>query len=358
MTQATKPRTATRISLAGAVVLAALAAGLVACGGGSSDTTADSSTALAEPGSPEPGTFQLGLTQWIGYAPFFIAEDKGYYGDLGLDANIRFFGTEDQRNTALGGGKLDGANSMGTQALVLEDAGIPVKIVQVQDVSLTADAILAGPGIDSVSDLKGKKVAYEPGGGSSELMFLDALKLNGMSPDDVEGVPIPASDSAAALIAGKVDAAVTYEPYISEAVASGTASGIKKIFTAGDDRGLVADVLVVPEDVASEKPNQIVALLRAWDDGLNFYKQNTEAGQKMTANAFGVSPEDLRSSFDGVEFYDTKQSADLLNGEYLDILNKLNELAVEAGMIPHELDQETLESMIDPTFSEAAANRN
>lgn len=340
------------IQLAAAVALAAMTVGFAACGGGSSDTAGTD----ANGGSTE--TFNLGLTQWIGYAPFIIADDKGFYQDFGLDVNTRFFGTEDQRNTALGGGKLDGASSMGTQALVLADAGIPVKIVQVQDVSMTADAILAGPGIDSVSDLAGKKVAYEPGGGSSELVFLDALKLNGMTPDDVEGVPIAASDSAAALIAGKVDAAVTYEPYISEAVATGSTSGIKKIFTAGDDPGLVADVLVVPESVTTDKSDALTNLLRGWDEGLNFYDQDTKAGQAITAASFGVKPEDLASSFDGVKFYDSAQSADLLNGKYLEILSKLNEFAVEAGMISDELDQETLESMIDPSFSEAAAADN
>ena len=95
-------------------------------------------------------------------------------------------------------------------------AGLPVKIVTLLDFSLSADAIVAGKDIASVADLKGKQVAFEEGT-TSDILLNYALASHGMTLADIEPVPMPAADAGSALIAGRVPAAVTYEPYISAA---------------------------------------------------------------------------------------------------------------------------------------------
>src|SRR5699024_7651809 len=148
-------------------------------------------------------------------------------------------------NSALASGQIDAASIATHTAMAMVAAGLPVKIVLILDVSLKADAILAGKGVDSISDLEGRQVAFEEGT-TSDILLKYALARNGLSIDDVKPVPMPASNAGSALIAGRVPAAVTYEPYLTAAMAQN--SDIKEIFTAGENPGLVSDVLMVRDD--------------------------------------------------------------------------------------------------------------
>ena len=71
--------------------------------------------------------------------------------------------------------------------------------------------------VTDIKGLKGKQVAYEEGT-TSDILLNYALAQNGMTIADIEKVPMPASDAGAALIAGKVPVAVTYEPYLTLAM--------------------------------------------------------------------------------------------------------------------------------------------
>jgi NitT/TauT family transport system substrate-binding protein len=332
--------------LAGVLLVA-----VAACG--SSD---DPDEEVAVPGEPESGEFEMGVVSWIGYGPWYVAEDQGFFTEQGLDGvEITNFATDRERDAALAGGRAQAANVAGHTALIMAEAGLPIKIVLLEDVSLEADAIIAGPGIDSVADLAGKKVAYEEGA-TSDILLRYALSQEGMTieDDDIEVVPLPASDAGAAAIAGRVDAAVTYEPYISQAVAED--SGFKVLYTAAEKPGLISDVFVVPDDVVAERPGQIDALLRAWDQGVSQYRTDTAATQQVIADGIGAGDlpaADLEAQFDGVEFYDTQESAEALNGEYRETLEEIKTVATDAGLIQGTVD---VDDLIDPQFVDAVAN--
>ncbi len=63
---------------------------------------------------------------------------------------------------------------------------------------------------------------------------------------------MPASDAGAALIAGRVPVAVTYEPYLTLAMQQN--DKVKMIYSAGEDPGLISDVFVVREEFLNDKP--------------------------------------------------------------------------------------------------------
>jgi NitT/TauT family transport system substrate-binding protein len=192
-------------------------------------------------------------------------------------------------------------------------AGLPVKIIMIVDVSTAADAVLAAKDIQSIKDLKGKAVAFEQGS-TSDILINHALEANGMSIVDIQPVPMPASDVGGALIAGRVPAAVTYEPYISAARAQN--KDIRVLFTAGDEPGLISDVLIVREEVLKSRPGQVVALLKAWDAALVDYGAGTEQGRAIIAESVGSNAAELQSAFDGVQFYSLKQNRSDLTGTF------------------------------------------
>ena len=167
--------------------------------------------------APAATTVRIGTQPWIGYGPWWIAQEKDIFAKYGIEAEMLDFVTDTEVNAAFASGNMDVANVATHTAIKLFANGVDLKVVLLEDVSTTADAILAPSAISTIADLAGKTVAYEEGS-TSDLLLNYALAENNMKLSDIVAAPMPAADAGAALIAGQVDAAVTYEPYISEAI--------------------------------------------------------------------------------------------------------------------------------------------
>lgn len=289
--------------IAAVVALIALTFAMTGCGGGG-----------------ETKTLRMGIEPWIGYGPWWVADAKGFDKEHGVDIEITNFSTDADINTAFAAGRIDAENLATHTGVRFLGSGVDLKFVLFEDVSRTADAILAGPDIQSVKDLAGKKVAFEEGT-TSDILLRYALAQNGMSIDDVNVVPIPASDAGSAAIAGRVDAAVTYEPYLTAALKEG--NGFHLVYSAGEQPGLISDLLAVNPEYASENGDAIVAALQAWGDAMDFYNSNTEEAQAIIAEKVGAKPEELKESFAGVDLYDLKTSQDFINSQWLPLADQV-----------------------------------
>jgi len=330
-------------------LVASLALVVAACGGGATPSPSAAPTAAATPTpaglpTPEAGTFRMGTEPWLGYGPWWVADSKGLFKLNGVDTKISMFTTDDEINAALVAGQIDGANIATHTALRLKAAGTPIKIVLVLDQSNEADAILAGPGIQSIADLKGKKVAYEEGT-TSDILLRYALAQNGMTLDDIVKVPTPAADAGAAAIAKRVDAAVTYEPYLTSALNQD--KDFKLLYTAKERPGIIGDVFAVREDVLKERPGQILALLKTWGDAVGYYRSNTADAQGIIEKAVGASAGDLKTAFDGVLLYDLAEAKALMTGDYLATMADVKKIATDAGILTEEVDEK---AMVDTEF--------
>ncbi len=91
---------------------------------------------------------------------------------------------------------------------------------------------------------------------------------------DIEHVPMGASEAGLALIADRVDAAVTYEPYISTTLTQG--GDYKVIYTAAEKPGLIGDMLTASSEWIKSNPDDVKGLILAWDDAINFIRSNPE----------------------------------------------------------------------------------
>lgn len=330
-------------TLLGAALGAAFAAALF--GGGAP------AQAQEIPAEPESGTVRMGLQPWLGYGLWHVAAEKEFFAAVGLDeVELVNFTTDADVNAALASGELDMANVATHTAMAIAAAGVPIKVVALLDVSTTADAIIADDTVATVADLKGKPVAYEEGT-TSDILLNYALAQVGMSTADIQRVPMPAADAGAALIGGRVPVAVTYEPYLSLAMLQDP--GVKLLFTAGENPGLISDVLVVREQVLKERPGQVAALLRAWDRAYAAYQDNMEEGRAIIAEAVGATPEDLATAFEGVEFYSLADNREQLTGAYArEVAPEVAAAAREAGLLTEDVD---FDAMIDGRFVDAAS---
>ncbi|MEA2780126.1 MAG: NitT/TauT family transport system substrate-binding protein [Rhodospirillaceae bacterium] len=304
------------------------------------------------PAKPEGGSFKLGLEPWLGYGQWQIAASKGIFSRRGLEKVELVNFTEDKDiNAALASGQIDGANiaTHTAMAMAMAAAGLPIKIVMLEDFSMDADAIIAGKDIQSVADLRGKQVAFEQGT-TSDILLNYALQADGMSIADIKPVPMPAADAGSALIAKRVPVAVTYEPYLT--IARKHDKDVKLLYTAGRDPGLVSDVLVIRTDVLKSRPGQVLALIESWDAALKDYKAHTREGREIIAKSVGSNLADLETAFDGVRYYSLDENKQTLEGDFAkktfaDVL----QAAKKAGILDKDVSATDL---IDPRFVAAA----
>jgi NitT/TauT family transport system substrate-binding protein len=308
--------------------------------------------ALAQdiPASPEPGAIKMGIEPWLGYGLWHIAAKKDLFKANGLESvEIVNFTTDADINAALAAGQLQCGNIATHTAMAFAAAGLPIKIVALLDVSMTADAIITDGSVNSVPELKGKQVAYEEGT-TSDILLNYALSQNGMTITDIEKVPMPAADAGTALIAGRVPVAVTYEPYIS--LAKAQSDKVKLLYSAGENPGLISDVFIVREEFMAEKPGQIVALLKSWEAALSAYNADPTEGRTIIAEAVGAKPEELATAFEGVKYFSLAENKTQFSGDFLNkVVPEVEAAATKAGLLTKDIDLATL---MDGRFIDAA----
>ncbi len=278
----------------------------------------------SQPAAPQ--VIRIGTQPWIGYGPWWIAQEKGIFEKYGLKAELVDFVEDKEVNAAFASGNMDAANLATHTAIKLFASGVDLRIVLLEDASYEADAILAPSAVKSITDLKGMKVAYEEGT-TSDLLLNYALSQNGMSLADITPVFMPAADAGSALIANQVDVAVTYEPYISSALTED--ADLRLLYTAAERPGLISDVLVVRADL---DPKVVTALLQVWDEALAFYNNNSIEGKAIIANAVGSSPDELETAFNGVRFYTLTENKIELSGAFAATIQDVAEVSKAIGL--------------------------
>jgi NitT/TauT family transport system substrate-binding protein len=335
--------TRNRLALSVGITLAAATA-LTAC---SSGGDAGTGTSTESGGAGDTTAVRMATLPWIGYGPWFIAEEQGIFEENGLDVEQTNFNTDADLNAAFVSGNVDVANVATHTALLMQQAGVPVKIVMIEDISTTADAIVVPAGVGSVDDLAGKRIAYEQGT-TSDLLLNYALDTAGLTIDDVTPVPMAASDAGAALIGGQVDLAVTYEPYISTALEQG--EDLELLFTAGELPGLVSDVLVVSDSYLESNGDTISALVESWGSAIEYYESDTEAARGIIADAVGEEADALTTAFEGVTYYTRAENASELGGSFsTETIPLVLKAAESAGIITGEVN---VNGLVDTSFVE------
>jgi NitT/TauT family transport system substrate-binding protein len=328
----------------GAIAVLALLLGLLVAACGDDDEGGDEAA-----GGGELTEVNIGTQPWIGYGPFWIADDQGFDEDHGVDIKLTQFSTDQDLESGFASGRFQAANNANNTLIRLADLGLDYKIVLMEDVSLEADAVVScDPNIRSIADVEGANVAFEEFS-VSDVLFRYALSQEGISFDTIDYTPIPAADAGTAAVAGRVDVATTYEPYLQAAVQEG--EDCKIIYTAAERPGLISDALAVNTQFAEENPDAVAGVLQAWDDAVDFYNENTEEAQAIIAENVGEKPEDLRASFEGVELYDLEQSQDYLENEYAGLWDEIRGIMVEQGQIETEPN---VEDYLDTSFGEQA----
>ncbi len=188
--------------LAAAATLIVLAVATTACG--------------MVPGAPSASPGRTALTVGLGYipsvqfAPFYLADQAGYYRDAGLDVTFQNK-IDPDLVTLVGQGAVDIGLADGTSVIPAVSQGIPIRYIATVYGSYPSIVFAkASSGISSAADLAGRKIGIPGRYGSSWIMLQALLGSAGLTPDDVEIVEYPDFGQGAAVQQGAVDAATGF----------------------------------------------------------------------------------------------------------------------------------------------------
>lgn len=255
----------------------------------------------------DAGSLKLGHSTWVGYGPFYIARDKGFFKEEGVDVELVIMEDTPMKMGALMAGQLDLVASTVDEFPIYMKPGIGLRYVMAVDNSKGGDGIVATKDITTVEGLKGKKVAFEQG--SVSQFFLNALlKDAGLSQSDIEPVNMAATDAGVAFAAGQVDAAVTWEPALSQGAK--TENG-HILLTSADKPGLITDIVAATDATLKEKSEDVKAFVRAWYRALDFIKSNPDEANVIMAQGVGGwlnDPKVFAETLTGIEYLDKEKN--------------------------------------------------
>jgi len=249
-------------------VAALVAAALV----GASALAACSLGASPSPSARTPLVVGLGFIPNVQFAPYYLAQQEGYYRDAGID--VTFDHRTDQDVVPLvGQGAMDLGNADGTSVIPAVSNGIPVRYIATIYGSFPSVVFAkASSGIESAADLEGKKLGIPGQFGSSWIMLQALLGSTGLTPDDLDILPYPDFGQGAALAQGAIDAATGFannEPvqlelsgeevvvlHVDDAIAlpgPGLIAGTATLAAKGDAiRAFVAATLRAVDEIAAD----------------------------------------------------------------------------------------------------------
>jgi NitT/TauT family transport system substrate-binding protein len=241
---------------------------------------------------------RLGFNLWAGFMPWQVAKEKNFFQANNLAAELIWFPVLSDQLSAFNAGKVDVIGMVTSDFLTSVNGGVKAKVISVTDISLGADAIVATPAINSVKDCVGKRASVEVGT-VGHMLFLKALEQSGVSDQQVQIVNQAADAAISALIAGKTDVAYSYEPFVSQAVASGKG---KVIFSSKDVPGLIPDLLVVHQEIIDQRPEAVQNLLKTWYQTLDYRQSHLDEVLPIEAKQAGVSVKDYQDLLKGFKW--------------------------------------------------------
>lgn len=296
----------------------------------------------------------MGSIPWAGQVPMYIAQEKGFYEEEGLDFELRLFGSGSEYIAAFISDQLDAVAPVTSEAVLIKSQGKDFRIVMVQDNSVGIDGILAKDSVESIEDFAGKQVAVETSA-VGYFFLLQVLKEAGLSKEDITAVNTEPSAAAAAFQSGNVDIAVTYAPFLQEA-ADATEDG-RVIYDSSQMPTAISDLYVFDTAFVEENPETVQAFVNATLRGLEYLEANREEGIEIGAAILEMEPADLESDLGGLELPDQEKNLEMLaqpdNDLYLGKpLSELSSFLLSEGQI--ESDPGDLSALIDPQFVEAA----
>jgi NitT/TauT family transport system substrate-binding protein len=240
----------------------------------------------------------IGMVTFAGYAPLYLAKEKGYFGDLKVE--LRRIEDVPSIRAAVAKGDLEAY--LATPDIALDTNQKPPGVaVWAIDESSGGDGVVVSEGINELADLKGKLVAAEPGlPPNFILMYL--LHKNGMSVSDLQFKDMTTQDAATAFSSKSVDAAGIYEPYLSTVAKQ--RAGSKVVISSSETPGLIVDLIFVDEKKAVSRKEDVKRVIEGWRKAVKFIAEHPDEANEIMAKSFNLPVAEFKDIAAGVKWLD------------------------------------------------------
>lgn len=260
---------------------------------------------LPTPTQAEPLRVAVGM--WAGAEPWILAREAGE-----LDArqvNLVEMNWTSAAMRAVGNRVVDAAVLSLDEVIRQIHQGYPLKIVMITDISRGGDFLMAKPGIDTVAELKGGRIGYEPRTSGAWLLS-KALKNSDLKLSDVQPVPLNPAEVEEIFQELALDAVVLAEPWKQRM----SGLHLNNVYDSSQPGASIVRVLAVHPDALTEHREALISLLRAH---FKWMPRLTDGGAMMKpiSRREGIPPEVFQEILSRLERVDLAQNRRLLGLE-------------------------------------------
>ncbi|MBD1868058.1 ABC transporter substrate-binding protein [Cyanobacteria bacterium FACHB-471] len=322
-------------------------------------TSPDTSTTISPAGSASPTELvksAYGSTLWIGYAPLYVAIEKGFFKEGGLDLEQKVFGTTGEGNAAFAAEHIQCISIVTTETVAFAAQGQDFRIVQIADSSTGGDGILARNSVKDVADFKGREIAVELGS-VSHFFLLQVLEEAGLTGDDIKITNVTPDAAAAAYTSGRVDVAVTYSPFLKQS--NNAQKDGRIIYDSSKMPTAITDVYIFSTQFVEENPQAIQGFVNGIFKAHEFIKTNPDEAYVITGKQLELQPEEVAEELKGVSLTSLEDNIKLMDDTTSDVylgkhMESLATFLKDQNQISEAPTLEQLSALIDPAFVKAA----
>lgn len=291
----------------------------------------------------EDDRITIGMVSYPGDAPYIVAEEEGLFRKHGVEAHVTIISDMTQAIAALSSGSMQFFFGTADFATVVANAGVDAKQIMITDVGDGADGMLASADIKSVSDLKGKTV-YLALGTPSHFLFRTVTDEEGLKTEDVHLVKMEADQVGTAFAAGKIDAGMSWEPWLTKA--SAEREGGRVLFTSHDRPGIIADTLIVSGDFLRERPQDAQAVVAALFEAVEVMKANPAKAHAIAGKGLGLTAEEFAEQAKSVRFLSPEENVALFDKttprNLYELTDKAEAIFRADGIIERDIDADAI----------------
>jgi NitT/TauT family transport system substrate-binding protein len=281
---------------------------------------------------------RIGTNVWIGSEPLYLARELQHLDREAVQ--LVEYPSASEVSRAFRNQAIDGMVISLDELFALAVDGLQPRIVTVVDVSHGADVVVGRSGMRAMKDLRGKRVAVESGA-LGAFVLSRALALNGMQATDVSIVPLESNEHPAAFEQGRVDGAVTFDPYRTQLLGAGA----RTLFDSSQIPGEIVDLLAVRASALEKNPQAVQALLAGWFKALDYLERQPKDAAARMAVREQITGEQFLRALQGVRFPSRADNLKMLAGASPTLVvsgRQLMNLMVDAKLLRSTLELEGL----------------
>jgi NitT/TauT family transport system substrate-binding protein len=245
----------------------------------------------------DPDTVTCAYPVWVGFGPVHLANELGYFADEGIEVVEILDDDMPNALAAMERGDIDCyLRTVGEYQGLGRRKDTQGIIIGTIDISTGGDGWAADGAIKSVCDLKGQTIAVEPNL-PARLLLQEALRREcDLSIRDTNLSDIAAADAVGVFASPDVAAVGTYEPVLSQVVATHADRDAHIIVSSKDYADLILDIIMAHTDELAANPDKYVKFLRGIYRAIDYFYAHQEAAIPIIASHFSITPEDFKAT--------------------------------------------------------------